>query len=64
METTTNGLSVNLQNAINELRTAKSVADWNTIRKKYIVNELINQWELNYIDCSGLIVEVLGSDNE
>jgi hypothetical protein len=62
METTKNGFSVNLQNAIDELSTAKSVAEWNAIRKSILLKDILNQWELNYIDSSGLIVKVLGSE--
>ena len=63
MEKTINGFSVALQNAIDELSTAKSVSEWNAIRKSILLKDLLNQWELNYIDSSGLIVKVLGSNN-
>lgn len=45
--------------AISELRTAKSVSEWNEIRAKYV--DTLSQSELAYIDGSGLITQVLGS---
>jgi len=59
MQTNTMGFSVTLNNAIEELKGVKSVAEWNEVRSKY-VKELTQQ-ECAYLDSCGLIVEVLGS---
>ena len=50
----------NYDQAVAELRTAKDVKQWNTIRAKWVAQ--LTQTELNKIDSSGLITEVLGQD--
>lgn len=45
------------QQAIDKLRTATSVAQWNEIREEFANYHFIAE-----IDASGLIVEVLGKD--
>lgn len=50
----------NYENAVTMLRTAKTVEQWNTIRSQ--VKDTLTAKELNKIDSSGLIVEVLGKD--
>lgn len=50
----------NYENAVNQLKTAKTVAQWNQIRED--VKDTLTDVELNKIDSSGLITEVLGRD--
>jgi len=51
----------NLQSAINVLKTARNVYHWNDIREN--LKKDLTMKEIQHIDCSGLIVEVLGQDN-
>jgi len=54
-----NSTSETFTNCVNELVRAKTIDEWNAIRKPY-VDDLTPQ-EMATIDASGLVVEVLGS---
>lgn len=49
-----------LEKAINELKQAKSIYEWNEIRAKWVSK--LTQKEVGVIDGTGLVVEVLGRD--
>jgi len=51
-----------LKQAIEELKTVKSVKEWNNVRAKYL--SLLSREEIARIDSEGLIVEVLGKDEQ
>ena len=48
------------EEAIEKLKQAKNVKEWNTIRDS--IKDKITMEELTNIDSSGLIVQVLGKD--
>ena len=50
----------NFTEALTELKTAKSVDQWNEIRYKWV--DIISTQELAEIDSCGLIVQVLGRE--
>jgi hypothetical protein len=50
----------NFTEALTELKTAKSVTQWNEIRERWV--DILEREELAEIDSSGLIVQVLGRD--
>jgi hypothetical protein len=50
----------NFTEALTELKTAKSVDQWNEIRYRWV--DILGREELAEIDSSGLIVQVLGRD--
>lgn len=50
----------NYYHAVADLKTVKTVDQWNTVREKRVPS--LSQDELGSIDGSGLIVEVLGKD--
>jgi hypothetical protein len=50
----------NFTEALTELKTAKSVDQWNEIRYRWV--DILEREELAEIDSSGLIVQVLGRD--
>ena len=50
----------NFTEALTELKTAKSVDQWNEIRYRWV--DVLDREQLAEIDSSGLIVQVLGRD--
>ena len=52
--------TANIRSAVKELVKAKSVTQWNMIRR--VVKHDLNHGELGWIDSSGIITEVLGFD--
>ena len=50
----------NIRKAVKELRTARSVTQWNMIRR--IEKRKLTLQEMAWIDSSGIITEVLGFD--
>ena len=54
-----NSTSETFTNCVNELVRAKTIDEWNAIRKPYV--DVLERNEMALIDSSGLVVEVLGS---
>jgi hypothetical protein len=54
-----NSTSETFTNCVNELSRAKTILEWNAIRKPYV--DVLTPQEMATIESSGLIVEVLGS---
>jgi hypothetical protein len=55
-------MSNNYYNAIEDLKNARNVKEWNTIRAKWL--DVLSQGEISLIDSGGLIVELLGRDKK
>lgn len=53
-------MQTNYELAIDRLKTAKSVKEWNSIREE--LKDTLTRDEITRIDKSGLIVQVLGVD--
>ena len=55
-------MTQNYYNAIEDLKNARNVKEWNTIRAKWL--DVLSQGEIAFIDSGGLIVELLGRDKK